>query len=77
MKVDAFTRSDAIPAWHLLRTTQDQQQFVMSVCFSVPVAAILWGVTFPVGRHPDLQASHGLLIMVKLLHCKRDATYST
>ena len=76
MKLDALTQSNAIPAWHLLRTTQNQQQFVMSVCFSVSVAAILWGMTLPVWRHPDLQASHGLLIMIKLLQSSIDTTYS-
>lgn len=54
MKLDAFTQSNAIPAWHLLRAAQNQQQSVMSVFFCVPVAAILWGVTLPVRSHPDL-----------------------
>ena len=76
MKLDAFTRSNAIPAWHLLRTSQNQQQSVMSVGFGVPVAAILWGVTLPVRRHPDLQASHSLRIMVELLQCSSDTKSS-
>ena len=67
MKLDAFARSNAIPAWNLLGATQNQQQFVVSVCFCIPVTAVLRGMTFPVRCHPDLQASHGLLIMIELL----------
>ena len=75
MKLDTFTQSNAIPAWHLLRATQNQQQFVVSVCFCIRVTAILWGMTLPVRRHPDLQASHRLLIMIELLQCRGCALY--
>ncbi len=54
MQVDAFAWCNAFPAGGSLGATQDQQQLVMPVLPSIPVAAILRSMPPPVGCHPYL-----------------------